>query len=276
MSGNWKEGEGFYITNFDFRVEKQGETPTSVFLLKTLWAMFGLSSKVKIQIPVLNQKATMSSNLDIAAISDLLQVRRISYRLMVIEKNFHIKLPFPKYIEGVDVENIAYCYHSIIDRRFEWFCSPVSVPWFATSSYLSLLPEKQIPFAIQYGPEPVEKYIFNHRIDLGLQIIKINEHILDNFEEVKAKLSKLDGSKVWTQSRSKNGVMLVESVTTPTLPENAFTSEIQKLIDLDSKLDSIVLNKYFALATSAFEGLTEEQKETILERPDLDEDAFDF
>src|SRR5215204_2724650 len=189
--------------------------------------------------------------------------------MMVIEKSFRVKLPFPDYLDGTEVENIAYCYHSVVDRKFEWFCPPAIVPWFATPEYLSLLPKKNVPFPVQFGPEPFEKEIFGCRIDLGLQLAKIEEYILDNFDEVKKKLSKLDGGEVWTQSRSKNGVMLIESVTTPYLPKNAFSPEIQKLIDLDSKLDSIILDKYFALTATGFKDITNEQKEAIFERPNL-------
>jgi hypothetical protein len=276
LSGEWRNNEGLYVNDFGFSVEKQGETPTSAFLLKTLWSMIGLSAKFRIKIPVLNQEATISFDSSLNEISELLQTRQIAYRLMVIEKTFHVKLPFPDFIDGKNVESIAYCYHSVVDRKFEWICPPATIPWFATPIYSSLLPEKNLPFPMQYGPESFEKEIFGYRIDLRLQSAKIEEYILDNFDEVKKKLSKLDGSEIWVQARSKNGVMVIESVTTPTLPKNAFTNDIQKLIDLDSKLDSIVLDKYFSLATSAFEGLTEEQKKAVLERPNLDEDAFDF
>lgn len=269
LSGDWKEKEGLYVNNFDFGVLKQGETPISVFLLKTLWAMLGLSKKVKIQIPVLDQDATMSFQMALNEISDLLQIRQLAYRMMVIEKSFNLSLPFPQFIDGKDVENIAYCYHSIIDRKFEWFNTPNDVPWFATPEYLSLLPEKNIPFPVQYGPEHLEVQILGHSINLGLQTIRIEKYVIENFEEVKKQLSKLDGNEVLTRAFSKNGVMQVESVTTPHLPKNAFSNRIQKLIDLDEKFNSIFLERYFKLAASTLEGLSEEQKESITERPKL-------
>ena len=276
LSGHWQDNEGLYINDFGFNVEKQGETPTSGFLIKTLWAMLGLSSKVKIQIPDLKQKAIMSFSTNLNTISELLQIRQIAYRLMVIEKAFKIKLPFPPFIEGEDVENIAYCYHSVVSRNFEWFCHPAIVTWYATPEYFSLIPEENTRFPIQYGPEPLEKEIFGYRIKLGLQIEKVEEYILDNFDEVKNNLSKLDGREVLVQARSKNGVMQIESITTPHLPKNAFSHEIQKLIELEEKLDSIVLDKYFSIVASSLEGLTEAQKEAVLERPHLDEEAFEF
>ena len=276
LSGDWRDNEGLYVNNFDFGVEKQGETPTSAFLLKTLWVMLGLSAKVRIKIPVLSQEATMSFDTNLNKISELLQTKQIAYRLMAIEKTFRIKLPFPQFIDGKDVENIAYCYHSIVDRKFEWHCQPAKTPWIASHTYLSLLPKRKIPFPIQYGNESIEKEIFGYRIDLGLQHGKIEEAILDNFDEVKTKLSKLDGSEVLAQIRSKNGLILIESVTTPTLSNKAFSRELQKLIDLDSKFDSMFFDKYLNSLSNAFEGLTSEQIQAVTERPDLEEQAFNF
>ncbi len=69
------------------------------------------------------------------------------------------------------------------------------MPWFATRSYQSFLPEANTPFPMQYGPEPFGREIFGHSINLGLQIGKIKEYVLDNFDEVKKHLSKLDGSQ---------------------------------------------------------------------------------
>jgi len=109
-----------------------------------------------------------------------------------------------------------------------------------------------------------------------LQTGKIEEAVLDNFEEVKKELSKLDGSQVLAQVRSKSGIVQIESITTPHLPKEAFSKDIQRLIDLDEKFDSMILDKYFILASSTLEGLTEEQKEAIAARPELDEDAFNF
>jgi hypothetical protein len=276
LSGDWKDDEGLFITDFDFGVEKEVRTPTSVFLLKTLWIMFGLSEKVKIQIPELKQEATMTFPTDFDAISELMQIRKIAYRLMVIEKTFRIGFPFPQFIDGKDVENIAYCYHSIVDRKFEWYCKAAIVPWTASPTYLSILPEKNMPFPIQYGNEPIEKEILGVRIDLGLQSGKIEEAILDNFDEVKTALSRLDGSEVLAQTRSKNNLVEIQSVTTPTLSKKAFSKEIWQLIVLEDKFNSMYFDKYLNSFSNAFEGLTDGQVQAITQRPTLEEEAFNF
>lgn len=68
----------------------------------------------------------------------------------------------------------------------------------------------------------------------------------------------------------------VKSITTPTLPKNAFNKDIQKLIDLEEKFTSTIMDRYLNSFSNVFEGLTEVQITTLTERPSLDEEAFDF
>ncbi len=276
LSGDWDDNEGLFVKNFGFDVVQQGETPISAFLLKTFWAMLGLSAKLKIKIPVLNQEAIMSFDTNLNEISELLQTRQIAYRLMVIEKTFSINLPFPNFIDSKEIENIAYCYHSVIDRKFEWICASTIIPWRASQEYLSLLPEKNIPFQMQYGPESFHKEIFGYSIDLGLQLAKIEEYVLDDFDDVNEKLSRLDASEVLVKAHSKNGLMQIESITTQTLPKNAFSKDIQKLIDLEEKFDSMYFDKYLNSFSNAFENLTDDQIQAVTERPTLEDNAFNF
>lgn len=276
LSGEWPEDDGLYLNNISLAIEREGETPLAVFLLKSLWAMFGLGSKAIIHIPVLLDKLPTSFEASISVISDLLETRQIAYRLMVIEKAFDVKLPFPSFVEGEVIEDIAYCYRSVVDRNFEWPCPVIEMPWAASSSYLALLPEQNVPFPIQFGPEPFSKEIFGFPLNLNLQTARIEECILDNFDEVKEKLSKLDGKEVFIKAHSKSGVMLIESITTPTLPKNAFSKAIQQLIDLEEKFDSMILEKYFTLASSTLDGLTERQKEGLTARPELAAESLDF
>lgn len=229
LLGEWNDNEGLYVNNFGFDVQQQGETSYSAFLLKTFWAMLGLSAKLKIKIPVLNQEAIMSFDTSLNAISELLETRQIAYKLMVIERTYGISLNVPDFIEGEDIGNIIYCYHSIIDRKFEWFCNP----------------NRKVG---EVETENFSPSIFGYQINLGTQrasVIKI-------------------------------GKVQIESMTTPTLPKNAFSRELQKLIDLDSKFDSMFFDKYLNSFSNAFEGLTDEQVQAITERPTLEEEAFNF
>lgn len=276
LSGDWRNNEGLYVNNFGFSVEKQAETPTSAFLLKTFWAMLGLSAKVEIKIPALNQKATMSFDSSLNEISELLQIRQMSYRLLVIEKTLKVKLPFPTFIDGEDISLIAFYYHAIVKREFDWFFNPKFIFWLASKEYLSLLPNENKPFPVTIPPEFIAKNIFGHELKLGFIKGQIEKAVIDNYEEVKEKLSKLDGNEILVHLRSLNGMIRLISVDVPTLPKNAFSRELQKLIDLDEKFDSMYFDKYLNSFSNAFEGLTDEQIQAITERPDLEEEAFNF
>ncbi|MDQ3800987.1 MAG: hypothetical protein M3384_16315 [Acidobacteriota bacterium] len=279
LEGFWTNGKEptFQHKSSSWNLHQKLETPISNFLLSTLWVMLNLSERVSMNMPDFNYYFTSSFNLPLNNISEILQERQIAYRLMVIESALQIPLPFPNgEIEGKDVEAISFCYHAIVDREFDWFAKPQFIPWKANEESLSWLPETAEPTTVTFMPDIVVKHIFGIEIPLGIMTCRIDKMVIDNYEEVKENLSKLDGSVVEAKVRSINGISKMIALRVPQLSQSAWSKKLQKLIDLDSKLDSIVLDKYFALATSAFEGLTEEQKEAILERPDLDEESFDF
>ncbi len=279
LDGYWKKETEptFQLESFGMKLDKKQETPISEFLSSTLWAMLGLSSKFRVHIPQLNYDLATSFELPLNETIKLLQERQIAYRLMVIETALGISLPFPAgEIKGEDVESIAFCYHAIVDREFDWFANHQTIPWIANKESLSWLPETSEPKTITYRPEPVVKSIFGVEISLGIMTGRIDKTVIDNYEEVKEKLSKLDGSIVEVKQRSVNGIIKMIAINIPQLPPKTWSKKLQKLIDLDSKLDSIVMDKYFAIVGSTLDGLTEEQKEAILERPELDEEAFNF
>lgn len=279
LEGFWeRNGEPkFQLKNFGLQLEEKQETPISMFLTSTLWAVLGLSSNFRVRIPQLNYDLTASFELPLNELSKLLQERQIAYRLMVIETALRIQLPFPQgFIDGKDVENIAFCYHAIVDREFDWFFFPTIIPWEANEESLSWLPKKNKPTSITFRPEFLSMSIFGIEIPLGVITAKIEKAVIDNYEEVKERLSKLDNSIVEVKLRSLNGISRTIAFQVPTLPKNSWSKDLQNLIDLDNKLDSKLLDRFFNLASSTLEGLTEEQKVAILERPDLDEDAFEI
>jgi hypothetical protein len=279
LEGFWKQDTEptFQLKSFGMKLDEKQETPISIFLSSTLWAMLGLSSKFKVHIPQLNYNLTTSFELSIDEVSKLLQERQIAYRLLVIEFATGVKLPFPQgYPQGDDIESIAFCYHAIVDRQFDWFAIPRTIPWIANEETLSWLPKTTKPTSVTFRPEPVIKFIFGVEIPLGILNGRIDNAVIDNYEEVKEKLSRFDNAIVNVNQRSVDGVIKMFAVDVPQLPPNPWTKELQKLIDLENKLDKKVLDKYFKLASSTLESLTEKQKERITERPDLDIEAFSF
>jgi hypothetical protein len=283
LQGTWEKLKSdmepsFHITNFGMSLYENLETPLSMFLNSTLWAMLGISSKFTIKFPMLNNYILTSSfEMPIDEISKLLQERQIAYRLLVIETATGIKLPFSHgFIDGKDIENIAFCYKAIIEREFSWFSTPTIIPWQSNEESLTWLPESNEPSSVTFRPEPVVKSIFGIDIPLGLMAGKIDKAVIDNYEEAKEKLAKLDNKSVSIKQRSVDGTILMIAVNVPHLPQNPWTEKLKNLINIDSQLDEKVLERYFSLASSTLDGLTEKQKEEITERPELDEEAFDF
>jgi hypothetical protein len=205
-------------------IEPQKYTPTSVFLTSTLHALMALSKTTRIKSN--NFDFTVSQDFSINKISQFLQQRQLSHRLMVVERALNFSFIIP---ESVDVSNINYCYHSVVDRKFDWLCNT----------------DAKVGFS-ETGNETKE--IFGKVVDLGQQKFTLISYKIAN----------------------------VESITTPTLPKNAFSKDVQALIDLDEKLDSMVMEKYLNSFSNAFEGLTDEQIAAIAERPTLEEEAFSF
>ncbi len=225
-----KEDNRFRVKAYSFDLEKNDNTPELVFRFESLLSICGLGKKLVIQLPNNKCELSNSSKLELAKISNSLQGRQLAYRLMVTEKALRVHISFPKGpIARKDIESIGYCYHSILDRKFERFCNT----------------NLQIGTVQTYDEK---REIFGKSINLRKQKFTVLSY----------------------------GVTEVESVTTPILPKNAFRNDIQKLIDLDEKLDSMVMDKYFNLFSNAFEGLTNEQIEALTQRPDLSESAFDF
>jgi hypothetical protein len=220
---NLKTNGIYYDVAIDYKDTNQ--TQTSSFITNTYLILLSLSKKVKVTSK--DFSIIFGFELSLKDITTLLQYRQMYRKLMIIEETFNIS--FGKVSNGTDedVENISYCYKSIVERKFE---------------VTSKLP-KQF-----YSSNAEIREIFGNKIDLGIQQIKV----------------------------SRYGVAEIESITTPKLPKNAFSKDIQKLIDLDEKLDSMAMDKYFDLAGATLDGLTEEQIEAITERPRLDEEVINF
>lgn len=272
LLGRW-EGDNekiFKLQQFNLNLERKLETPLSEFLTSTLWAMLGLSKDFRVRIPLINYDFRAGFTLPINEIKKLLQERQIAQRLIFIEAALGIFLPFPQgYIEGKDIENIAFCYHAIVDREFDWFNFGAIIPWIANEESLSWLPSSKQPFSTIFQPEVLTKEIFGVEIVLGLLTAKIENAVIDNYDEVKEKLSKLDNEIVEVKMRTLNGKSRILAIDVPIIIPEVFTLKLIKLFLLEKDLDELLLDRYFNLASSTLEGLTEEQIKIVTKRPKM-------
>lgn len=278
LDGFWElqNERNFKPNSFEVIIDVGREVPISAFIIYTLETMLFLSSGIKIDFPHFNYWIKGSFQQPLNRVSETLQIRQLAYRLMGIEKALNINLPLPlRAIIPKERQNIAFCYYAIVDKRFDWPSYQATIPRIASKVSLAWLPESNIPNPFTFQPEFFVKDIFGILVNLGLMTATIEQAVIDNYYVANEKLSKLDGSVVDVKLRSLNGVSKMISVNVPELPAKAWDNETQQFIDLGEKFDSIFLERYFNLAAATLEGLTEEQKKSITERPTLDEEAFE-
>lgn len=279
LKGYWEldEEQKFQLMKADWNFEEKENNPASTFVLNTFIAILCLSNKVKVEIPTIDYHFVVSVPSPLNKISEILQNRQLAYRLMVIEKAFQTSLPFPgRFIAGEEVENIAFCYQAIVDREFDWICNDLTFFPVSTAEYLNLLPPTNQIFPLTFPTPDVEKFIFGRLLNLGQLFIEIIHTVVVNYEEARKNLLALTGKPVEVVVKSINGKIHYKAIDVPTLPENAFIREIQNLIDLEKKLDSVYFDKYLDSFSNAFEDLTQEQIQAVTKRPDLEAEAFNF
>lgn len=278
LNGYWELNEKpkFQLTDVDWSFEEKENNPTSAFALETFRAILCLSNKVKVEIPIIKYHFKVSVPLPLNNVSEILQNRQLAYRLMVIEKAFQTSLPFPKgFIAGEEVENIAFCYHAIVDRQFEWACNSFTLVPPAIEENLKYLPSENTSYHLTFPTLNEIKVIFNHQLFLGQFMIDIEKALIENYEEVKATFAELKAQTAKIIIKPLNGKIKYTSLNAPKLPKKAWKADVQKLIDLNEKFNSVFLERYFKLAASTLEGLSKEQKESITERPKLSIKGFD-
>ena len=278
LNGYWElEQElGFRITDVDWTFAEKEDTPTSAFALETLKAILFLSNDVKVEIPVINYWFQVSISQPLNKISEILQNRRLAYQLLIIERAFQTSLHFPpRFIEAREIADIYFCYKAVIAKEFELPGSSVTILLPALEENKKYLPVENIGHHIVFPTSNEEKVIFNHRFSLGRFQVEIEQAIIENYEEVKAKFAQLNGQSVQVIIKPLNGKLKYIAADAPTFQKAAWEAEIQKLIDLDEQLNSVFLARYFKIAASTLDGLSEAQQESITERPKLAIKSFE-
>jgi hypothetical protein len=276
LSGEFDKCEDrFQIRQIRISHELTDNQALSEFVALTYRAMLSLASEVSIKLPEFELDLITSFDFPLKEISYILQSRQTAYRVMVIENALGIKLPIPpEYISGEDVEWIAYAYYSIVERSFDWIHVPTLYPMPAIQDVLSWFPKSKDVLPFEFVPNQVIKQIFGNDINLGHQKTIIENAVIENYEEAKQELEKLDGHIVNVCIRSLSGLIKVESIDTPRLPENPWELRIQQLIDLDSQLDAEMVRRYCELAASTLDGLSDEMKIAVTTYPELDNMFF--
>lgn len=276
LTGRMVKGSfNFQTERFSFSLKLAKQRARPLFVASSIMSMLGLAGEMEIQIPELEIGQGVSFDLPLPKICERLEKRQIAYRLMVIERATNRKFFLPTSFSASDMGAIAFTYHAIVDRSFVWpntdtFEGSVQ----ATLKGRSMLPPPGETTLARFPRIPCTRKILGQEIPLGHANIVFEDAIIQHPDEVYREIADGDGHQVKYVMRSLNGQARYELPEAPRLPDNPWSSDIQTLIDLESKLDARLIERYHALAAATLADLTEEQKAEITRRPELSADAF--
>jgi len=270
-----KEDGRFRIEHTGLKVEATRNRARADFIASTFWAMLGLAAKVRLQVPELELDLTLRFQLELSSVSEMLQRRLLGYRLMIIERATGREFELPSFIPPEQVKNTALIYHAVVEQSFEWPIGFVEYGWLATKEVRDRILELNHLSFVRLGPHPESKELFGQLVSLGPCFITIKDKVIEDFDRVLRELECYDGRIVRAVIRSLTGRGAYDFLSPPRLPASPWDLEIQKLVNLESKLNNQLVERYNELAASTLDGLTEEEKREVTERPELDGNMFD-
>src|SRR2546423_1015850 len=275
FSGRFIEsGEVLQIEQTFVQVKPLEETARAEFVASTLNALHPLAQKVRLAIPEIDLDLTLHFDLPLLDISRLLQARQTAYRLMVIETATGHQVTLPPHFSSEDMTAIIFAFRAITERSFDWQFDPYGLTFRANGNGLNQLMQIHQSASATFIIGKEEVIILDQPILLGNTKVTVADAVIEDFDQVKHALEKLDDSLVQVVIRSASGCARLELADAPHLPNNPWPANIQTLVDLESQLDARLVSRYHALAAATLEGLTEEEKAAVTARPELDEEAF--
>jgi hypothetical protein len=103
--------------------------------------------------------------------------------------------------------------------------------------------------------------------------VLIEDGVIQNREEVKRELSRLDGHIVPVKIRPLSRKGRYRLPNAPRLPSAPWDEEIEAYINLEDQLNERLTARYNELAASTLAGLSSEEIEAVTAQPVLDENA---
>ena len=266
--------EGFHTKRFSFGFESAEKTPESDFRLATLRAALSLSNETRLVASGLGLDHLFRLNEPLRDISDMLKLRQTMYRLMVIERATRRRFKVPSFIQSEDMEAISFLFHAITERAFGWPFEGTLTVFYEASKDLAIRLEQVNQSPDFSYPFSQHKSLFGVEISLGLGAITIINKYIENFEQVLVELRMNDGHTVALKVGSRIGLAHYNMRDAPRLPAKVWNEDLQILINMEGQLDAALVERYNALAASTLEGLNDEERAAITERPHLGEEAF--
>lgn len=257
--------------SLNYRISKP--SARAHFVATTLMATFALAGGVRLRVPELKIDQWLNITVPLPEISKLLQSRQGAYRFMVVGKAVDREFLLPPAIPTKDKNDVAFVYHAIVDRSFAWHSGTHQATLPATRESLAKLPSQQ-PFRFPHPVDSLKHKVLGHPINLGRTTITIEDAIIKNLDAIRRELDQDDGHLVKFEIESLSDQEGYDFPDAPRLPKQPWDMKIQSLVDLDSQLDSALLDLYNNLAAATLDGLSDEQKAAVTARPELGEEAF--
>jgi hypothetical protein len=267
-----ENGAVFQVQQASVQIRPLEDRARAEFMESTLNALLALAEEVRLAIPEIDLDLKLRFNLPLLNISRLLQARQTAYRLMVIEAATGNQFSLPPHFSPNDMSAIIFAFLAITERSFDWQFDTYMLPFRANDAGLNQL--MQVHQSATFTINQEEVPVLDKSVLLGDARVTVADAIIENFDQVKKALEKLDDTLVQVVIRSATGRATFELTHAPHLPDNPWPANIQTLVELESQLDTRLVSRYHALAASTLEGLTVEEKAAVTTRPELDEEAF--
>ena len=273
LSGEETQERGFEIRELSVQFWPTEQPAEVAFVASTLNAALQLSRKLMIQVQDIGlDLALFAFDPPLLEVSKLLRERQTAYRLMVIERATGIDFgPLPTTIPGEDVAASGFVYHAIVDRTFIDGLRNIEVPTLANEEGSKILERLKNSPTLTFPNESkiVSKSLLGRMVTIGPQSVTVSDPYIENLDEIEEEIGRSDGRQLTIVVRSRTNRARYSLPEAPTLPAEPWEPAIQKLIDIESQLDSALMDRYNALAAGSLAGLTEEEKELVTRRPDI-------
>ncbi len=261
------QGDSFIIEKSSLKPELKKDTAQANFIASTITAMMlAAGGEILLQIPVLGLKLPLRFESNLKELSIALHRRQLIHRIMVIERATQKRFQLPKdEYKGQEIKVIAFIYKAIIERSFTWqadrfFFTYTKERFSELEKLIEQIKAKNYcmePFIV--GTRLRKEVLFGQEISLGLEEVKFENLILEEPEYISNQLKDENIPQIKVGFLVTTGKVRYFFKDAPVFPENCWNELIQKLIDLESDLNNLTLNRYFSeMATLA--DLPEEDK----------------
>ena len=273
LSGEEVKSGWFEIKMLSFLFWPIEQPPEGAFVASTLNAAFKLTRKLTIQVKDIGLDLPLSTfDPALLEVGELLRERQTAYRLMVIERATGINFgPLPLTITGEDVATSSFVYHAIVDRTFIDALQNIEFLTLANEEGSKLLERLTTSSSLTFpnGNNSVSRSLLGRVVTIGPQMVTVSDPYIENLGPLQEEIGRNDGRQVKLVIRSQTNRACYSLPEAPRLPTQPWEPAIQKLIDIESQLDSALMDRYNALAAGSLAGLTEEEKELVTRRPDI-------